>query len=444
LKSFLIVFLLLATNLNAQQAATTPVPAAPAQMKRPSDYVNSDLTRWFRFNGEYRTRLEGIGGASFRPNASDAFVLGRLRLNTTFIPASWMKIQLQAQDAQVGAKNTPKPDGPPFEDTFDLRQAYVDFGNVEGGKFALRAGRQELVFGEQRLIGHIAWLNTARSFDGVRGSYRTKDYRVDAFVSSVVNARDGKFNRRADANNLHGIYASFNNFVPKGTIEPYVLWRVARGVKSETGSIGKLDFKTVGFRVAGKLPANFDYGTEIVEQAGAFGSDSLQAWGGHWVLGYSMPNVKFTPRLVAEYNYASGDSNPTDGRRGTFDQLYPTAHDKYGLADQVGWKNVHDTRAGVETKLSKKLAFTGFYHSWWLADTHDGLYNAPGALVVRVPSGTAGKHIGQEADFQAVYALNNLVQIGGGYAHLFPGTFLKNATPGKAYDFSYLMVTYLF
>ena len=51
---------------------------------------------------------------------------------------------------------------------------------------------------------------------------------------------------------------------------------------------------------------------------------------------------------------------------------------------------------------------------------------------------------GQEADFQAVYAFNNLIQIGGGYGHLFSGTFLKNTTPGKAYDFSYLMVTYLF
>jgi hypothetical protein len=157
-----------------------------------------------------------------------------------------------------------------------------------------------------------------------------------------------------------------------------------------------------------------------------------------------MPKVKFVPRLVAEYNYASGDANPTDGKRGTFDQLYPTGHDKYGLADQVGWRNLHDARSGVELKASPKLSLSGFYHSWWLADTHDGLYNAAGALVARVARGTAGRHIGQEADFQATFALNNLIQIGGGYAHLFPGTFLKNTTPGKAYDFSYVMVTYLF
>ena len=98
LKLVLIALVLFATNLNAQQSAT-PASTAAAQMRPASDYVNSDLPRWFRLSGEYRTRLEAIGGTAYQENASDAFVLGRLRLNTTFIPISWMKIQLQAQDA---------------------------------------------------------------------------------------------------------------------------------------------------------------------------------------------------------------------------------------------------------------------------------------------------------------------------------------------------------
>jgi hypothetical protein len=354
-----------------------------------------------------------------------------------------MKLHLQGQDSQAGARNA-KPDAPPFENTFDLRQAYVEFGNVEGGKFALRGGRQELVFGEQRLVGHLNWTNTARSFDAVRASYRNNDFRVDAFAASVVNLREAEPDRRADGNNFHGVYAAFSTIVPNSAVEPYVFWRVSRGVRSEAGALGQMDFKTVGFRWAGKLPANFDYGIEIAGQTGSQSSDDIKAWAGHWVAGYTLPAARFTPRFVAEYNYASGDANPTDGKRGTFDQLYPTAHDKYGLADQVGWKNIHDIRSGVELKPSPKLSISGFYHSWWLAQTRDGLYNAAGNLVFRVPAGTAGRHVGQEADFQAVFVLNNLVQIGGGYAHLFPGTFLKNATPGKALDSSYVMVTYLF
>src|SRR5262249_46022495 len=234
------------------------------------------------------------------------------------------------------------------------------------------------------------------------------------------------------------------NLVPKSTIEPYVLWRVGRGVKSEDGTTGKQDFKTAGLRWVGKLPENFDYGAEIAAQTGTFGTDEVRALASHWILGHAMPKMKFAPRAFVEFNYASGDRNPADGRRGTFDQLYPTGHDKLGLADQVGWRNIEHGRAGVELKPSTKLSIAGGYHRWWLANARDGLYSASGALVARVANGSAGRYVGQEADIQGAYPLTPQMQLGVGYAHIFPGTFLKNATPGKPYNFSYAMITYLF
>jgi Alginate export len=424
------------TPLHAQQAAA---PTA----KRVSDSVNQQMPPWLRLNGEYRFRFEGLGGSAFRPDADDGYVLGRARVNTTIIPTNWMKLQFQGQDSQVWGRN-PKPDAPPFEDTFDVRQAFVEFGNVESSKLGLRVGRQELFFGEQRLVGHLNWTNTARSFDAVRASYRRKDFRIDAFAASVVNLRDGAFNRRTDGNNLHGVYSSFSKIVPKATVEPYAFWRLGRGVRSESGATGKLDFKTVGLRWVGKLPANLDYGLEVAGQTGTLSVDDVRAFAGHWVFGYTLPKIKTTPRTFLEYNYASGDRNPTDGKRGTFDQLYPTGHDKIGLADQVGWRNVEHGRAGVELKPTAKLSMSGSYHTWWLANAHDGLYSASGALVARVANGTAGRRVGQEADVQAVYPLSPQMQLGVGYAHIFPGTFLKKATPGKPYNFSYMMLTYLF
>jgi hypothetical protein len=194
----------------------------------------------------------------------------------------------------------------------------------------------------------------------------------------------------------------------------------------------------------GKLPANFDYGTEIAGQNGSFSADAIRAFAGHAIIGYTMPKVKATPRIFAEFNYASGDRNAAKGTRGTFDQLYPTGHDKIGLADQVGWKNVEDARSGVELKPTKKLAANSSYHMFWLASSHDGLYNAAGTLVAKVANGSAGRYIGQEADVQATYALKSQIQLGAGYAHLFPGTFLEKATPGKQYNLTYLMITYQF
>lgn len=434
----LYVLAVTAACLHGQQA---PVAAPAAQSKRASDYLNDDLPRWVRFNGEYRVRLEGIGGNNFRPS-SDAYVLSRVRINTTFIPLSWLRAGFQGQDAQVMARNA-KPDGPPFEDTFDLRQAYVELGNVESNKLGLRAGRQEMVFGEQRLVGHVSWLNTARAFDAVRATYRNKHVRVDAFAASVVNVREAEFNKRTDGNNFHGVYTVLNTLVPKGTVEPYVFWRLARGVRSEAGGLQKLNFQTYGVRSAGKLPARFDYNMDVAGQAGSLGPEDVQAWAGHWLLGYTVA-AKYTPRVIAEYNYATGDPDPADGHREAFDQLYPTPHDKYGLADQVGWKNIHHIRSGVELKPSAKLALSGGYHSWWLASTRDGLYNAGGALLARVADGSAGRHVGQEGDMQAVYTVNAQIQLSGGYARIFPGTFLQRATPGHSHNFSYVMINYMF
>ena len=81
---------------------------------------------------------------------------------------------------------------------------------------------------------------------------------------------------------------------------------------------------------------------------------------------------------------------------------------------------------------------------FWLASSHDGLYNAAGTLVARIANGSAGRYVGQEADFQTTYALKSQVQLGAGYAHLFPGTFLTKAAPVKNYNLTYLMITYLF
>lgn len=428
------------------QTPSAPAPAKPAAaapMKLVTDGFNRSLPKWLHFNGEYRSRFEGLEGLAFKPTNSDAFLLSRVRLNMKVSPTSWMRFQVQAQDAQVMGRNA-KPDGPPYEDTFDLRQGYMEIGSSDKPTFTLRVGRQELFFGEMRLVGHLNWTNTARSFDAARVTIKYGNYKVDAFASSVVNLREARFDKSSGGNDLHGAYGSIEKLIPKATIEPYVFWRIGRGTKTEGGAPGVLNRKVYGGRIVGKLPAHLDYGAEMVDQQGSVGADTISAWAGHWVMGYTLPKIKKTTRLIAEYNYASGDKTAGDGRQQTFDQLYPTGHDKLGLADQVGWKNIHDVRSGVEFKATKKLSMNGNYHSWWLASRTDALYNAAGAVLVKVGSGAAGRFVGQEADIQAAYALRPELSLAGGYANVFPGTFLKNATPGKPYRFSFAMATYSF
>ncbi|HEX4998189.1 MAG TPA: alginate export family protein [Terriglobia bacterium] len=436
-----VVLLMGALEISLQAENAPPAAAKPPE--KLSESLNRSIPKWVSFSGEYRMRVEGLGGIGFKPALTDAYTLSRLRLNVLFKPTPWMRLMLQGQDAEVMARNA-KPDAAPFQDKFDLRQAYVEIGNAETKSFALKVGRQELFFGEQRLIGHLNWTNTARSFDAVRATYRQGKARVDVFSASVVRFYDGAFNKRGDGDNIHGAYAVFNVMPNKGTLDTYVFWREQSAVKSEGGPLDKLDAETIGARVAGKFTESFDYSVEAAGQLGSVASDDVRAWAGRVAIGHTMAKARFKPRLVAAFEYASGDKDPTDGRRQTFDQLYPTGHDRLGLADQVGWRNIAGARAGIEMKLAPRLSMNSNYLSWWLADPHDALYNAAGAAIAKVAAGTAGHHVGQEGDIQAVFTLNSLFQIAGGYGHVFPGTFLKNATPGESYKFSYVMATYQF
>jgi len=148
------------------------------------------------------------------------------------------------------------------------------------------------------------------------------------------------------------------------------------------------------------------------------------------------PRAPSSP-LIAEYNYATGDRG--DGAADLRHLYHP--HGKYGLTDQVGWRNIHDLRAGLESKPRPAWTINANYRNWWRASARDGLYNSGGTLVVAA-GGTTARHIGQEIALDAAWALTKQTQLGAGLGHLFPGAFLKQATTGRAYTYPYLLVNY--
>jgi hypothetical protein len=418
-------------------AAQTP---PPAQQPPPTAFANLNLPTWMRVGAEYRGRLEGFSGAGFADNREDLYWLNRIRVTARFSMKPWLSATVQAQDARVEGRNGAIT-GAPFRDQLDLRLAHADVGNFERSRFALRGGRQELVFGDQRLVGHGNWLNTARSFDAVRGVFRHKQLRIDGFAASVVAIQMDDVNRSGSGNYFYGADAPLAILPNGGVLEPYQFVRTERNLRTEAGSAGDLTSSTSGVRMAGKLSARTDYNFEAAIQRGSLGSDTIVASAGHALIGRTMPVGSKTYRMFGEYNFASGDDTPGDGVRGTFDQLYPTGHDKYGLADQVGWKNVHHLRTGVEARPHAKLALAGSYHSFWLASGTDALYSAGGAVLARIATGTPDRHVGQEIDVQVTYTPSPRIQLHGGYAHIFTGAFLKAATPGRSYSAPYVMVT---
>jgi hypothetical protein len=431
-------------NSSPSQSAPAQTPAAPVSAPPRVPIVNranEQLPSWLRVRGEFRERVEGFDSLGFIDGRDDEYALSRVRLNATVTPNKQLSFQANVQDARVAGK-TVGPTGAPFTGPFDLRTGFADIGSSTAG-VAFRMGRQELAFGEQRLLGHLAWVNTGRSWDAARMILRPKTFQVDVFVASLVRSLPDEFDKSGNGNRLAGAYATTTKLVPGASVEPFVIFRRDVNLRSELGAIGNLAQTTVGFRAAGKLPARLDYGVDMALQRGSLAADDISAWAGHWQMRASLPG-RGAVKLISEFNYATGDARPTDGIRGTFDQLYPTGHDKLGLSDQVGWRNVRHIREGFEVSPFKATPVSVSYHTWWLDDRADGLYAASGMLVARVPGGAASSHVGQEIDVQVTRPLTPQLQLAAGYAHMFTGAFLKQATPGASYSHPFVMATYVF
>jgi hypothetical protein len=430
------------SDAETQSAAAVDSAEPAPDWEVPIRDLNNDLPSWLQFNAFFRDRFERAGGLKYGPKA-DAYNLTQLRIMMIIHPAKWLRLVGETQDARDYFNDGLVATAPPYQNRWDIRQAYAQFGDPTDGWFDVSAGRRMQSYGEERLIGPSDWLNQGRAFDVVRLDLHHPGFNVSTFASSVVIARDGVIDHHLEGDNLYGIYSAFDRLVPKSHIEPFVFWHVTPGnVKLvENAGRGALNEVTAGARWAGKLPGQFDFDVEMAKQVGSLGPDSISSWAGHWLVGRKF-EAKGKPRPFLESNYASGTKNPSSTNWGTFDQLYPSAHDKLDFADQVGWRNIEQVRTGAEESLGRKWKLKQTYESFWLASEKDALYTASGAPVVQSLSGTAGKHVGQELDFVAVYTFNSALETGFGYANLYPGRFLDTLTPGKDYTYPWFYLTY--
>jgi len=425
------------SKANIYRPTDSDVPTATFS---PLAHVNETLPDWLCFTAGYRMRYEGYTAGSFQTANSDSYLLTRFRLGMLLKPLRWLKVYTELQDADAFWKD---PKVPPYQSTWDLRRAYVDLGDIEQDPIAFRVGRQDLSFGWQRLLGTSYWRNASRGWDAAMMIVNWKMLRVNAFAAAPVINYDNGLSHHQPGNDLHGIYSRWRNLLPQSDLEPYLLWHLAPGVKTEAGPLAKLDEKTVGLRWAG-TPSHWDYDAEIADQFGNIGTDAIRAWGWSGIAGYTFGSSALKPRLSFKYDYASGDRNPKDGVHGTFDQLYPNIHDHHGLADQVAWQNLVSVRTVFRASVRRNWMISGAFNDWWLANAKDGFYNSSGSIVARDTRGVSGTHIGTELDLQTSYRFDRNLEVGTGVGHIFSGDLLLNTGHARAYTYPYVMLQYNF
>jgi hypothetical protein len=209
--------------------------------------------------------------------------------------------------------------------------------------------------------------------------------------------------------------------------------------KSTTGRESE---QAYGVRWKGLAFNNFDYSIEAIREGGTDGSNDIAAWGTTDGLAYRFASLFWKPRVFSQYDYASGEKGLHNETHSTFDTMYPTAHDRFGISDQFGWQNIKAIRAGVTVEPHNRWTLTAQWLDFWLASASDSLYNTSGGSIVRNTAGTAGNHIGNEADFYTWYEINRHLNLGVGVAHTFPGQYLMIMEKGANFTYPYFALNF--
>ncbi|MBI4889085.1 MAG: alginate export family protein [Acidobacteria bacterium] len=412
----------------------------PAWLKKTSDNK-------FSMSFEERIRYEDRRGIGFGKDGDEGYVLLRTRLGMTYRPVNWLKVSAMAQDSRApGYPNASNS----YRDALDLQEAFVElFGDRKKGVSVL-AGRSMINYGEGRLIGSPQWGNVSRTWDIGRVTYKAEGWSVDVLVVSPVKVRSDAFNKAVFGDRIWGVYGSAPKVAKRVQYDLYFLrheqnWPGGYSGGNKALGTDRLGVNAYGFRASGPLGEGLKYNMEGVFENGKVGAAGHLAGGYYGGLSRRWTVAGRPLDVSGEYKYASGTDNPADlSHNGTFDQFYPANHDKFGHEDLIGWRNIHNLRSLATLAVNKRLALNAMYDTYWLASAKDSLYNGAGRPVSRSAAGTAGRHVGQEADLFATLKVGKRWTVGGGYAYFFAGEFIRKTTPGVGPTYLYFFHTYSF
>ncbi|MGC8762700.1 MAG: alginate export family protein [Acidobacteriota bacterium] len=160
-----------------------------------------------RFLLEERGRWEAREDADFRKDRDDPnnFVGNRLRLGLEFRVGDALKVVAEGQDSRQWGADQEAAKIPGRYD--DLRQAYAEVQIPVGRpRLGLKLGRQELAYGEERLVGAFGWSNVGRTFDALKARLAGEGYWAEAFVA---RARRRPLLPDTAMQTLSGLYGGF-------------------------------------------------------------------------------------------------------------------------------------------------------------------------------------------------------------------------------------------
>ncbi|MEG3163146.1 alginate export family protein [Sphingomonas sp. PB2P19] len=318
--------------------------------------------------------------------------------------------------------------GPIDQTRVDLLQGFVDvrLGNAETGSFdgagvTVRAGRQMLSLGTERLVGTRYGPNVPLAFDGFRALATVGGATVSLLAVKPVQPGLGTLDDRSSrTKSLWGVYAT------RRRLDLYYLgYRNTaarfgtRAGRERRHSIGARTFDTV---------ADWHWNVEGVAQFGRFAGGPIAAWTLGTELGRRFPNAKLAPDAVLRVNIVSGDSHPGDDRLGTFNALFPKGK-YFGELSPVGPYNIVSVNPRVAAALGKTVSASLAAMAYWRYSRSDGVYDIPGTLI-RAPGTSRARFIGKEAEATLAWQVTPELELSTSISAFAAGQFIRDT--GKA------------
>jgi hypothetical protein len=296
------------------------------------------------FSGEVRSRTEwdAPGGAA----TADVFTMLRSRFGVRVEPTRGLSVILQLQDSRVLGTEGNRASS--AVDVFDLHQGYLQLVSPwRGSELALRAGRQEIALGNERLVGAVNWSNTGRTFDGARvvlapaGSAGTDRWSVTTFAAEMEeNGR--RFGGAAAGVEPAPDHVVLGAYASRGApTKPGADVTVLYDGGARYRSYADAHRTTADARVRLPLPLAFRVELEgalqtgaqsYVPAAGAPTAQSVRAW----LAAGRLTRAVGRGTATAGVDLLSGDDSPADTRYSAFGTMFGTNHPFYGLLDVIG------------------------------------------------------------------------------------------------------------
>jgi len=388
---------------------------------------------YLSLGGEVRWRYEQFEKERWNPQNvdHDGSLLQRYLLHGDLHVGDGFRAFAQLQSGLEDGR----PGGPrgPDEDKLDWHQLFVDFrGTLGSDEVTLRAGRQELLYGAQRLVSVRDLPNVRRAFDAARVLVQSHSTQVDFFAGRPVEVDPGTFDDDPiESEALWGIYVTTPAPFAAGTsLDVYYLGYQRDDAQFVQG-FGDERRHSLGSRWSGKRAA-WDFDFEAVTQFGSFDGGDIRAWTTSADAGYTLDHTKLAPRLGLRTEIISGDRDAADSDLETFNAMYPRGA-YFGEMALVGPANLIDVHPSVDVNLSSSVELSLDCDIFWRETTDDGIYSANGSIL-RSDVGDA-RFIGTQPGVGLDWQLDRHSTFHAAYSHFFPGAFIDESGSSSEVDF---------